>query len=220
MRSLRASSGESGSLTRPPGSSGDAEDLPEVGLDLVLGALLGEAELLDQQRAGGVEHLPLAEREVLVALEQIEVAEHLGDLEHRAGLDLLHVLPVPAVPGGGIDRDVLLPEDGVDLPHVVLADDLPEADRADLVDRDHDSHPVLADAEDVERLALTGDLGVLDAHHLAHPLAGVHRLVARLEAGLHLEAASSRPKNRCKARKHTMNLADLQRCALTPGSGS
>ena len=45
-----------------PERLGDAEDLPEVGLDLVLGALLGEAELLDQQRPGGVEHLPLAER--------------------------------------------------------------------------------------------------------------------------------------------------------------
>src|SRR5215469_13076612 len=107
MRSLRASSGESGSLTRPPDASGDAEDLPEVGLDLVLGALLREAELLDQQRAGGVEHLPLAEREVLIPLEEVEVAKHLGDLEDRAGLDLLHVLPVPAVPGRGVDRDVL-----------------------------------------------------------------------------------------------------------------
>src|ERR1700757_1352999 len=68
IRSVRASSGESGSLTRPPDTSGDAEDLPEVGLDLVLGALLGEAELLDQQGARGVEHLPLPERQVLVAL--------------------------------------------------------------------------------------------------------------------------------------------------------
>src|SRR6516162_8804641 len=186
MRSSRASSGVSGSLTRPPGPSGDAEDLPEVGLDLVLGALLGEAELLDQQGTSGVEHLPLAEGEVLVTLEEVEVAKHLGDLEDRAGLDLLHVLPVPAVPGGGVDRDVLLPEDGVDLPDVVLADDLPQADRADLVDRDHDPHPVLQDAKDVERLALTGDLGVLDAHHLAYSLARIYGLVARLEAGLHL----------------------------------
>ena len=68
-----------------------------------------------------------------------------------------------------------------------------QADRAHLVDGDHDPHPVLEDAEDVERLALAGDLGVLDAHHLAHALAGIHGLVARLEAGLHLGAASSRP---------------------------
>ena len=40
--------------------------------------------------------------------------------------------------------------------------------------------------QDVERLALTGDLGVLDAHHLTHALARIHGLVARLEAGLHL----------------------------------
>src|SRR5262249_62271991 len=92
MRTARASSGESGGSGK---FSADVEDLLQVALDLVLGALLGETELLDQQRPRGVEHLPLAERQVLVALEQVEVAEHLGDLEHRAGLDLLHVLPVP-----------------------------------------------------------------------------------------------------------------------------
>src|SRR5678815_2807624 len=121
------------------------------------------------------------------------IRDSLGDLEDRAGLDLLHVLAVAPVPGGGVHRDVLLPEDGVDLLDVVLADDLPQADRADLVDRDHDPHAVLEDAEDIEGLTLAGDLGVLDAHHLAHPLPGVDGLVAGLEAGLHLGAVSSRP---------------------------
>src|SRR5215813_10042914 len=217
IRSSRASSAESGarSATGTPTILGDAEDLPEVGLDLVLGALLGEAELLDQQGAGGVEHLPLAEGQVFVALEEVQVAEHLGDLEHGTGLDLLHVLPVPAVPGGGVDRDVLLPEDGVDLLDVVLADDLPQADRADLVDGDHDPHPVFQDSEDVERLALARDLGVLDAHHLAHTLARIHGLVARLEAGLHLGAASFAASKTAKSRELTTDLVFPQRVVLT-----
>src|SRR5262249_48740074 len=72
-------------------------------------------------------------------------------------------------------------EDRIDLLHVLLADDLPQADRADLVDRDHDPHPVVENAQYVERLALTRDLRVLDAHHLAYAVAGVDRLVALLE---------------------------------------
>jgi hypothetical protein len=39
--------------------------------------------------SGRVEHLALAEGELLVALQHEEITEHLGDLEHAAGLDLL-----------------------------------------------------------------------------------------------------------------------------------
>src|SRR5205807_931543 len=84
------------------------EDLLQVRLDLVLVHALRERQLLDEEVARGVEHLALAEREVLVELQEIQVAQHFGDLEHGACLDLLHVLAVAAVPGGGIDRDILL----------------------------------------------------------------------------------------------------------------
>src|SRR5690606_31971859 len=108
-----------------------------------------------------------------------------GDLEDRAGLDLLHVLPVPTVPGRRIHRDVLLAEDRIHLTDVVLGDDLTQTDRAHLVAGDHDPHPALADPQHVEGLALAGDLRVLDTHHLANTLSGVHCFIARLEAGLH-----------------------------------
>src|SRR5215813_3388332 len=163
----------------------DIEDLLEIVLDLVLAALPGQRELLDQQRARGVEHLPLAEGEVLVALEEVEIAQNLSDLEHRAGLDLLHVLTVAAIPGRGVNRDVLFTEYRVDLLDVLLADDLAQPDGADFVDGDHDPHPVLENAEHIERLALAGYLGVLDSHHLTHALSRVDCLVTRLEAGLH-----------------------------------
>src|SRR5207253_220880 len=132
-----------------------------------------------------IQHLALAEGQVLVALQQIEVTQHLGDLEDGACLDLLHVLPVPAIPRGGINRDVLLPEDGIDLLDVLLADDLPEANGAHLVDRDHDPHPVFQDAQHVEGLTLPRYLGVLDSHDFAHTLARVDCLVASLKARLH-----------------------------------
>src|SRR6267143_3274348 len=112
------------------------EDLLQVRLDVVLVHALRERELLDEEVAGGVEHLPLAEREVLVELEQVEVAQHFRDLEHGARLDLLHVLAIPAVPGGRIDGDVLLLEDPVDLDHGLFVDERAQPDRSDLVYRD------------------------------------------------------------------------------------
>src|SRR5256712_11603734 len=84
------------------------EDRFQVALDVVLVDALGEGKLLDQEVARGVEHLALAEAQVLVELEQVEVAQHFGDLEHGAGLDLLHVLAVAAGPTGRNDGEVLL----------------------------------------------------------------------------------------------------------------
>src|SRR3954468_16580511 len=163
------------------------EDLLQVRLVVVLVHALRERQLLDEEVAGGVEHLPLAEREVLVELEQVQVAEDLGDLEHGARLDLLHVLAIATVPGSRVDGDVLLLQDPVDHDDRLLVDERAQADRADLVDGDEDLHPVFHDFQYIERLALAGDVLVLDAHYLADTLPRVDGLVADLES-LHRHA--------------------------------
>src|SRR5712671_5522813 len=167
------------------------EDLLQVRLDVVFVDALRERQLLDEEVARGIEHLPLAEREVLVELEQVEVAQHFRDLEHGAGLDLLHVLAIAAVPGGGIDRDILLLEDRIDLVDGFLVDERAQSDRADLVDGDEDFHPVFHDLEDVEGLPLAGDVLVLDPHDLADPLPRVDGFVTDLES-LHRKALLTR----------------------------
>src|SRR3954462_6559109 len=164
-------------------SEGSAvEDRLEVPFDVVLVDALRQRQLLDQQVAGGVEHLALAEAQVLVELEQVQVAQHLGDLEDRARLDLLHVLAVAAVPSGRIHRDILLTQDGINLDHGLLVDQVAQADRAHLVDGDEDFHPVFHDLEDVEGLPLTSDVLVLDTHDFADALPRVDGLVADLES--------------------------------------
>src|SRR3989440_10517581 len=163
------------------------EDLLQVGLDIVFVDALRQRQLLDEEVAGGVEPLPLTERKVLVELEQVEVAQHFRDLEHGARLDLLHVLAVAAVPSGGIDRDILLLQDAVHFDDGLLVDQVPQADRADLVDGDEDLHPVFHDLEYVEGLPLTGDVLVLDPHHLPDSLPRIDGLVADLER-LHMRA--------------------------------
>src|ERR1041384_107796 len=83
----------------------------EISLDIVFVDALGQRKLLDEEIARRVEHLPLAEAEVLVELEQVQIAKNFGDFKDGAGLDLLHVLPVPGVHGEDQDRNVLLLQD-------------------------------------------------------------------------------------------------------------
>src|SRR5258708_37031226 len=90
-----------GDATSPQKTLSAVEDGLQVQLDLVLIDALGERQLLDEEVARRVEHLALAEAQVLVELEQVQVAQHLRDLEHGAGLDLLHILAIAAVAGGG-----------------------------------------------------------------------------------------------------------------------
>src|SRR6266571_1769197 len=69
-----------GAAGRLQGALAEVEDLLEVPFDLLLVAVLRDGQLLDEERAGSVEHLPLAEGEVLVGAEEIEVAEDFRDL--------------------------------------------------------------------------------------------------------------------------------------------
>src|SRR5438105_15318317 len=87
------------------------EDGLQVGLDVVFVDALGQRQLLDEEITRCVKHLALAEAQILVELEQVEIPKDFSDFEDRAGLDLLHVLAVPAVPSSGIHGDILLAKD-------------------------------------------------------------------------------------------------------------
>src|SRR5438445_11332773 len=97
------------------------EDAPELLHDLLLTVRFRDRELLHEEVAGGIEHLPLAEGELLVPLQHEEIAQHLGDLEHTAGLDLLVVLSVAAVPVLLVYLDLLVAVVPVDFSDSVLA---------------------------------------------------------------------------------------------------
>ena len=45
------------------------------------------------------EHLPLAERKLLIALQNEKVAQYFCDLEDRSGFDFFGVFAIAAVPG-------------------------------------------------------------------------------------------------------------------------
>src|SRR5262249_12938598 len=127
------------------------------------------------------EHLALPEGELLVTLQDEEVAQHLGDLEHAAGLDLLGVLPVATVPGLLIDLDLLVAQDLVDLRDHVLADDPPQADGLNVLGGNHDRHVAVEDPEHVELPLRPRDDLRLNALDDAYPVRGVYDLLTHLE---------------------------------------
>src|SRR3954462_15101415 len=126
------------------------EDLLELFFDLHLGDVLGDRELLDDEVLGGVEHAALAERQRLGLLQTIEVAEDLGHLEQRAGLDLLHEPAIAAVPRLLVDVELLLLEDVVHLADLVLLYDLAQTDLLGLFDRNEDAHVAVQHLQNVE----------------------------------------------------------------------
>src|SRR5208283_1617854 len=60
---------------------------------------LREGKLLEEQAARLVEQAPLAERKLLVELEAVHVAKHLGDLAGGPALDHLGVDAETSAPG-------------------------------------------------------------------------------------------------------------------------
>src|SRR3954463_8894433 len=88
--------------------------------DFFFGLLAGDRDLFDDQRARGVEHAALAERQLLVRLQAIQIAQHLCHVVDRARLDLVHETAVAAVPGLGIETDRALLQDVENLADFLL----------------------------------------------------------------------------------------------------
>src|SRR5262249_1986033 len=95
------------------------------GFDLVGPLLLGRGQLLDQERAGVLEELALAERQLLGVLQAQQVAQHLGGLEDGADLELVLELAELAAPGDSAAR----------LRALALLQDLPDPGRLVALDR-------------------------------------------------------------------------------------
>src|SRR5918998_6056239 len=139
---------------------------------------------------GAREHLLLAGREALVGLADGEVADHLGELEHVAGLDLVAVVLEATVPVlrhladvGAEHRDHALDR--------VLVDHSAQPGLGRVLARDHHGHLVVDDL-DCEVLALGAEyVAYLLLEDLAGPVMGVDHVVADLVVDLdvdHLEA--------------------------------
>ena len=82
--------------------------MPQLFHDLFFGMGARDRKLFDQQITRGVEHLSLAERKLLVAFENEQIAQHFGDFKDRTGLDFLGVFAITPVPGLLVGFDLFL----------------------------------------------------------------------------------------------------------------
>src|SRR5580658_4016079 len=85
-------------------SVGD-EDRFDLGLDLLFRLRAGDGDLLHDQGSCGVEHAPLAEGQLLIRLQAIEVTKNLRDVVDGSRLDLVHEPAIAAVPRLVVERD-------------------------------------------------------------------------------------------------------------------
>src|SRR5689334_16852349 len=169
------------------------EDMAQLLHDLVFGMRPGDRQLLHEEVLRRIEHLALAKGQLLIALQDKEVAQYFGDLKDRPGLDLFGVFAIAAVPGLLIAFDFLLAEDFINLGDHVAVDDFSEAYGVDVVDGDHDFHVAVQNAQHVKSFFGAGDDLRADRLDLPDAVRGVDYLLADFEHGSLLEVFWAHP---------------------------
>src|ERR1019366_1492195 len=157
------------------------EDRFDLRFDLIFRLLTGDGDLLDDERPGRIEHAPLAEAELLVRLQPIEIAQDLGDVVDRPRLDLVHEPAIATVPRLIVEGDRPLAKNVEDLANFLLADHLTKTDGARVRHGNHDFAVGVENPQHVELLPHAGDVFFLDADNFRNALGGVYGLVAHLE---------------------------------------
>ena len=126
------------------------EDLFDLLLDYKLFGAERHGKFLRDEIACHLEHLLFAEGKFLPVSEVVELFQNRRDLIDGTALDPFHVFLVPSVPGRVVVNDVLVLEDIVDLAHLTGIDDASQAGILRAVDRYHDGHVRVEDADYVE----------------------------------------------------------------------
>ena len=160
--------------------SGLGQHLVEQRLGLVLGALLGERHLADQDVPRLGEHALLARRETPLPLTTPQVTHDLRDLERIAGGQLLQVRLVTPRPVGRL-LGVRSAENVEDLGQAFLANHLAHADDLGVFGGHPHRQVTLSDPEDEILLFLALDDPSLDCLDECGPVVGVDNGLADTE---------------------------------------
>ena len=149
-------------------------------LRLGLRDVLDDGHFGNQQVLGAVVHLLLAEREALLLLHFAEVLEDVGDVFETAGLHLLEVLAVAALPVGmGFLRGLFeKAQKAFDLRLFVQR---AKADAIRVLDRHHQSRIIREKPEVVVRVIRTHDRRLADLLDDGHAVVRINELFPDLE---------------------------------------
>ena len=138
-------------------------------------------KFFDQEITRRIEHLPLAERKLLIALQNEKIAQYFCDLEDRSGFDFFGVFAIAAVPGLLIRFDFFLTQHLVDLHDHGAIDDFAQTHRFDVVDRNHYFHIGFENSQHVKPFFRARYDVAANRFNLTHAMRGINDLLTYLE---------------------------------------
>src|SRR4030043_303584 len=112
-------------------------------------------KFLNPEVFGGIQHLPLTEGEILLRFEEGQIPQDFRHPERRTGLDFIHVVPVPAIPGLVVDAEGTVTQDVIDFGDRLEIDNVSESDVPGITGGYHDDHVTVQKAHDVEFLLVS-----------------------------------------------------------------
>src|SRR5664280_903717 len=194
---------------RSPLEDRTIEGLLDLGGDFALGEAVDLRDLGDDEIAGALVHLFLAERERLLLLDPRQVLEDVGDVRQAARAHLVEVLLVTALPVAGRRKDAVL-QDPEYRAHVLAPRERAQADAVGVSDRYHHARIVPEKAELITGGGRTFEGGLLDRLYDAHAVVRVDEPVSDLEChGIASFGKGKRrllPRSRAVKRKRPMTM--------------
>src|ERR1019366_6351835 len=157
------------------------ECLLYFGRDLALRQPVDLRDLGDDQIAGALVHLLLAEGERLLFLHPRQVLEDVRDVREAAGAHLVEVLLVPALQVAARRENRVL-ENAEDRAHVLAPRERAEADAVRVPDRHHHARVVPDEAKLIAGRGRAFEEGLLDRFHDPDAVVRVAKPVADLES--------------------------------------
>jgi hypothetical protein len=156
------------------------EGQTEEFLDFAVFTVAGHGEFADEEVAGALKHLLLAEGKRLGLVEGDQALEDSGNFEQRAGAHAVGILLEAVFPVGG--AEVFGDGEKIEnLLHLAVANHAANADAADVVAGDHDLETAGLDVEEIELFHRGADGAAADLFDDTHPVVGVDDLVADVE---------------------------------------
>ena len=153
--------------------------------DFLFGHPFGKGQFLDEQPARQLENFFFSVGQLFLFLDQVQLAQHLGDVVRIAGPDLVVILALPPAPRG--DRQgfgLLFLEDIVYCLDLVFTDKVTQAHLAGIANRNHDCHIVVNDTQDIEIVGLTTELAGLNILDNTNTLCRVNGTITNFKHSL------------------------------------
>src|SRR5262245_54758329 len=140
-----------------------------------------DRKFFNKQITRCIQHFAFAERKFLVSFENEEVPKHSGNLENRSCFDLLGVFAIASIPGLLIELNLPLSENLVNFRYHLFVDNLSQPYGLNVIDRNHDFHIAVQDAQRIKSLLGAGNALTPYGFYLSHAVCWIDNLIAHFK---------------------------------------